>query len=70
MTGKQDTTTGASDDGLDLVLFLGFSEDSAFMASLETRDKEEGKKQLKKAEKRAIVVWLRRSFWWGSEETS
>ena len=37
---------------MDLVLFLGFSEDSAFMASLETRDKEEGTKQLKKAEKR------------------
>ena len=41
---------------LDLDLFLGFSEDSTFMASLETRDKEEGKKQLKKAEKGAIVV--------------
>ena len=40
---------------MDLDLFLGFSEDSAFMASLETRDKEEGKKQLKKAENRAIV---------------
>ena len=45
---------GAPDD-FDLSLRLGFSEESALMASLETCDDEEGTKHLIKAEKRAIV---------------
>ena len=45
---------GAPDD-FDLSLPLGFSEESALMASSETCDDEEGTKHLIKAEKRAIV---------------
>ena len=52
LTGKWDTTIGAPDD---FDLFLGFSEESALMASSETCDNEEGTKHLKKAEKRAIA---------------
>ena len=47
---------GAPDDfDLSLPLGLGFPEESAFMASSETCDDEEGTKHLNKAEKRAIV---------------
>ena len=54
LTGKQDTTIGAPDD-FDFDLFLAFSEESAFMASSETRDDAEGTKHVNKAEKRDIA---------------
>jgi hypothetical protein len=52
LTGKYDTTTGAPDD-FDFDLFLGLSEEH-FRTSPDTRDGEMQKKQLRKAEKRAM----------------
>ena len=48
-----------SPDGFDFDLLLDFSDDSAFMASSETLDNEEGTKHLKKAEKSAIAFFFR-----------